>query len=67
MPAFLVIHPHGQKRDDVLIEGDDVTLAFDSGWAVLSDSQGPCVAIPCGQGGSIQRVDKTPEDGAEGA
>lgn len=67
MPAYLVIHSRGQKRDDVLIEGDDVTLAFAAGWAILSDSHGPCLAIPSGQGASIQRVDETSEDRAEGA
>lgn len=67
MPAYVVIHPHNQKRDDVLIEGDDITLTFQGGWAILSDSSGPCLAVPSGQGASIQRVDETPEDRAEGA
>lgn len=67
MPAYLVIHPRGQKRDDVLIEGDDVTLRFEAGWAILSDTQGDCLAVPSGQGASIQRVDEAPEDRAEGA
>lgn len=67
MPTYLVIHPHGQKKDDVLIEGDDITLAIQGGWAVLSDARGPCLAIPSGQGASIQRVDQQPEDHAEGA
>lgn len=62
MPRYLVVHQHAQKRDDVLIEGDDVTLDFRGGWAVLSDSNGTCLAIPSGQGASIQRVDEAPED-----
>ena len=66
MPAYLVIHPRGQKRDDVLIESDDVTLRFEGGWAVLADDQGICLAIPSGQGASIQRVDETPQDQTEG-
>lgn len=61
MPAFLVIHPHGHQRDDVHIAGDDLTLTFQGGWAIISDSSGPCLAIPSGQGASIQRVDETPE------
>ncbi|MFD1309865.1 hypothetical protein [Streptomyces kaempferi] len=61
MPSYLVIHAAGQKKDDILIEDDDLTLTFQAGWAVLSDSQGPCLAIPSGQGASIQRVDQTPE------
>lgn len=67
MPAYLVIHPRGQKKDDVLIESDDVTLAIQGSWAVLSDSDGICLAIPSGQGASIQRVDQQPKDRAEGA
>lgn len=62
MPRYLVVHSQGQKRDDVLIEGDDVTLDFRDGWAVLSDSNGTCLAIPSGQGASIQRVDEDAED-----
>jgi hypothetical protein len=67
MAAYLVIHPRGQKRDDVLIEGDDITLTIQASWAVLSDSQGVCLAVPSGQGASIQRVDQPQEDHAEGA
>ncbi|GHD70179.1 hypothetical protein GCM10010317_076930 [Streptomyces mirabilis] len=58
MPAYLIVHPRGQKKDDVLIEGDDLTLTFQAGWAVLTDAHGPCLAIPSGQGASIQRVDE---------
>ncbi|MFF3928266.1 hypothetical protein [Streptomyces hirsutus] len=61
MPAYLVIHSRGQKRDDVLIEGDDITLDIQGGWAVLSDSRGVCLAVPSGQGASIQRVDEEEE------
>lgn len=67
MPAYLIVHPHGQKRDDALIEGDDLALTIQGSWAVLSDSDGICLAIPSGQGASIQRVDQQPEDRAEGA
>ncbi|MEU3613513.1 hypothetical protein ABZ725_14515 [Streptomyces sp. NPDC006872] len=66
MPAYLVIHPHGQKRDDALIEAPDLVLHFEAGWAVLADTNGICLAIPSGQGASIQRVDKKTEDHAGG-
>ncbi|KOU62051.1 hypothetical protein ADK57_25800 [Streptomyces sp. MMG1533] len=61
MPAYLVIHPRGQKRDDVLIEGDDITLTIQGSWAVLADTEGVCLAIPSGQGASIQRIDPPEE------
>ncbi|MFI1485772.1 hypothetical protein [Streptomyces sp. NPDC020747] len=67
MPAYLVIHPRGQKKDDVLLEADDLTLVIHDGWAIFSDSHGVCLAVPSGQGASIQRVDQQPEDRAEGA
>lgn len=65
MPAYLIVHPRDQRRDDVLIEGDDLTLTFDSGWAVLTDTQGICFAVPSGQGASIQRVDDTQQASPE--
>lgn len=58
MPRFLVVHPRDQRADDILIESPDLRLGFESGWAVLSDGQGPCLAIPAGQGATIQRVDE---------
>lgn len=57
MPRYLIVHPRDQKRDDVLVEGEDLELFFTAGWAVLSDTDGICLAIPSGQGASIQRVD----------
>jgi len=57
MPAYLVIHPREQQREDLRIEADDLTLTFQAGWAVLADSDGVCLAIPSGQGASIQRDD----------
>ncbi|MFG2352592.1 hypothetical protein [Streptomyces sp. NPDC048521] len=56
MPRYLIVHPRDQKRDDVLVEGDDLELFFTAGWAVISDTNGVCLAIPSGQGASIQRV-----------
>lgn len=61
MPAYLIVHPRDQRRDDVLVEDDDLTLTFQAGWAVLVDSKGVCLAIPSEQGASIQRVDETGE------
>jgi hypothetical protein len=65
VPAYLVVHPRGQQKDDVLVEDDDLTLTFEAGWAILSDSKGPCLAIPSGQGASIQRVDEAPDEAEE--
>ncbi|NED75395.1 hypothetical protein G3I51_24335 [Streptomyces sp. SID9944] len=61
MPAYLIIHPREQRKDDILIQGDDLTLTFTAGWAVITDTHGPCLAIPAGQGAHIQRVDDTQE------
>lgn len=61
MPRYLIIHPKGQSREDILIEAPDLTLTFEGGWAILADEQGPALAVPCGQGASIQRVDE-PQD-----
>ncbi|MFF9624270.1 hypothetical protein [Streptomyces griseosporeus] len=61
MPRYLIVHPRDQRRDDVLVEGSDLELFFTAGWAVLSDTGGVCLAIPSGQGASIQRVDEEQE------
>lgn len=66
MPAYLVIHPREQQRDDIRIEDPELTLTFQAGWAILTDGQGVCLAIPSGQGASIQRDDGPPEQ-VEGA
>ncbi|MEU2566616.1 hypothetical protein [Streptomyces althioticus] len=58
MPAYLITHPRDQKLDDLVIEDPTLTLRFEAGWAILSDEQGVCLAIPSGQGASIQRVDE---------
>lgn len=63
MPAYLIVHPREQRRDDVLIEADDLTLKFEASWAILADGEGICLAIPSGQGASIQRVDSEGEPG----
>ena len=61
MPAYLVQHPAEQRREDILIEDADLTLAFQDGWAVFTDAQGVCLAVPNGQGAHIQRVDADEE------
>lgn len=61
MPAYLIVHPREQRREDVHIEGEDLTLAVTDGWAVFSDQHGICLAIPAGLGAQIQRVDE-PQD-----
>lgn len=58
MPAYLIQHPAEQRREDVLIEDPALELAFAAGWAVFTDAQGVCLAIPSGQGAHIQRVDE---------
>ena len=42
MPAYLIQHPAEQRREDILIEDDDLTLAFTGGWAVFADGHGVC-------------------------
>ena len=61
MPAYLIQHPAEQRREDILIEDDDLTLAFTGGWAVFADGHGVCLAIPSGQGAHIHRVDEQKE------
>lgn len=65
MAAYLVIHPRDQHRDDLRICGDDITLHFEAGWAIFTDSQGVCLALPAGQGASIQRDDEPSELGPD--
>lgn len=61
MPAYLIVHPREQRREDVHIEGDDLTLTVTDGWAVFTDHDGICLAIPAGLGAQVQRVDE-PQD-----
>lgn len=65
MPKYLIVHPREQRRDDALIEAPDLTLRFEAGWAILADTHGICLAIPSGQGASIQRVDEPPQPAPE--
>lgn len=57
MPAYLIVHPAGQRRDDILLEDDPLTVDFEGGWAVFRDGNGICLAIPAMLGAQIQRVD----------
>jgi hypothetical protein len=63
VPAYLIVHPREQRREDVLIEGDDLTLTVVDGWAVFSDHAGICLAIPAGLGAQVQRVDEPQDPG----
>ncbi|MFF8784825.1 hypothetical protein [Streptomyces sp. NPDC015125] len=56
MTTYLVVHPKG-KGEDVLVQDDHLTLAFERGWAILSDQHGPCMAIPADRGATITRID----------
>lgn len=60
MPAYLIRHP-GKQRDDILVEDPALTLTFDSGWAIFTDTDGTCLAIPGEAGAHIERVDE-PQD-----
>lgn len=61
VPAYLIVHPREQRREDVHIEGADVTLTVTDGWAIFTDHAGICLAIPAGLGAQVQRVDE-PQD-----
>ncbi|MGW2223796.1 hypothetical protein [Streptomyces formicae] len=61
MPAYLIVHPRDQRKDDAVIQADDLTLTIQGSWAILSDRDGICLAIPSGQGASIQRIDDDPD------
>ena len=68
MPAYLIVHPREQRKDDVLIEDPHLALTVVDGWAVFTDQDGICLAIPAGLGAHIQRVDEdqspTPQEPA---
>lgn len=60
MPRYLVTYPKG-KGEDILVEDDQLTLAIDGEWAMLTDQLGPCLVIPVHAGATITRID-VPED-----
>ncbi|MGW4834773.1 hypothetical protein [Streptomyces globisporus] len=60
MARYLIRHP-GKARDDILIEDNPLTLTFTGGWAIFTDADGTCLAIPAEAGAHIERVDE-PQD-----
>lgn len=60
MPRYLIAYPKG-KGEDILAEDADLTLTTDGAWAVLTDPQGPCIAVPAHAGATITRIDE-PQD-----
>ncbi|QCX81263.1 hypothetical protein C9F11_38400 [Streptomyces sp. YIM 121038] len=61
MPAYLIVHPAGQRREDMLLEDDQLTVDFTTGWAIFHDGHGICLALPAELGAMIQRVDEQQE------
>lgn len=61
MPKYLIRHPAKEAREDVLLEDEPLTLTFEGGWAIFTDADGICFAVPSGQGAHIQRIDPDPE------
>ncbi|MEU5900559.1 hypothetical protein [Streptomyces venezuelae] len=64
MPAYLIIYPAGQRRDDMHLEDNQLTVDFNQGWAIFRDSKGVCLSLPAELGAMVQRVDEEPEDRA---
>ncbi|WP_327307988.1 hypothetical protein OG730_34955 [Streptomyces sp. NBC_01298] len=63
MPRYLITHPKGKQGEDILVEDPDLTLTFQGGWAVLSNPQGPCLALPAHAGATITRIDEPEGEG----
>jgi len=62
VPRYLITHPKGKQGEDILIEDPDLTLTIQGEWAILSDPQGPCLAVPAHAGATITRIDEQPEE-----
>jgi hypothetical protein len=62
MPTYLITHTKGQQGD-IAIDGDDLRLELDPGWARFYDDTGLCLAIPTGQVSTIQRIDGPAPEG----
>lgn len=64
MPRFLIRHPAGKQREDILVSDPALTLHFADGWAIFKDIAGICLAIPAEAGAHIERVDEhqSPDD-----
>jgi hypothetical protein len=63
MPAYHVAFSE-RPGENLVIDGDDITLTFTGSWAVLADTNGTCLAIAATPGTSIQRIDPD-DDGHE--
>lgn len=63
MPAYVIIHPAGQRRDDLVLQDEPLTIEFNGGWAIFSDGNGICTAIPAALGARIERVDEPQDTG----
>ncbi|MFD8577385.1 hypothetical protein ACFV1H_18880 [Streptomyces virginiae] len=61
MPRYLITHPKGQAGEDILVEDPDLTLTIHGTWAVLTDPNGACVAVPAHAGATITRIDEPDE------
>ncbi|MFE4857368.1 hypothetical protein [Streptomyces sp. NPDC056670] len=61
MPAYVISQP-GQSGEEVVIEDQQLTVDFQSGWALFSDDNGLCFALPDDLGATIQRVDNPPTE-----
>ncbi|MEV6854703.1 hypothetical protein AB0M89_12950 [Streptomyces microflavus] len=57
MPAYLIRHP-GKASDDILLQDDPLTLTFTGSWAIFTDGDGTCLAIPAEAGAHVERVDE---------
>jgi hypothetical protein len=62
VPRYLITHPKGQAGEDILVEDPDLTLTIHGAWAVLTDPNGACVAVPAHAGATITRIDEQPEE-----
>lgn len=67
MPAYLIVHPREQRKDDVLVEDPHLALTVADGWAIFTDHQGICLAVPAALGAQIQRVDEDQDPDQEPA
>ncbi|MFB8393663.1 hypothetical protein [Streptomyces yangpuensis] len=61
MPRYLITHPKGQAGEDILVEDPNLQLTIQGAWAVLTDPNGACVAVPAHAGATITRIDEPEE------
>ncbi|MGW3321133.1 hypothetical protein [Streptomyces virginiae] len=65
MPRYAITHPKGKQGEDILIEDPELTLTIQGAWAVLSDPQGACLALPAHSGATITRIDELEDEPAD--